>query len=439
MICNGIFVSQRTLDQIYEQELRLNELKLQPPSMVTIDRALKAVAVKDEDGATMRAAYREGLGGIVLAPHQTFADIEALPELTTPAPAGNPAEIAWPDGDLLPKQASLDGIHREALAAAAEFTFNRATYGHPSQVTISLLVVHRGQIVYEKYAPGFNVTTRTRTWSAAKSIAVTLIGIAAEQGRLKLDEPLPVVWGPAGLPAAEQDPRRGITLRHVLNMSSGLDPVDNHRPYTMGSSWTYFGGGSYARAATHRGLVRQPGSHWDYENFDTLLAVAALKRSLGDKQTYLEFPHRELFDRIGMRNTIASTDRFGDYVLSSQVYTNARDLARLGLLYLNNGMWGATRILPESWVQFVRTPAPSTVSRGGHYGAQFWLVPDNRTDVPKDGFAMVGSRGQVVIVIPSSELVIVRRGLDQLPDRHAFPTFDLAARVAKAFLDSSGK
>ena len=119
-----------------------------------------------------------------------------------------------------------------------------------------------------------------------------------------------------------------------------------------------------------------------------------------------------------MRSTLAGVDRFGDYVLSSQVYTNARDLARFGLLFLNRGKWprpdGET-ILPESWIEFSRTPAPATSASGRFYGGQWWLVPDDRKDVPPDAYATAGNRGQYTIVVPSYDLVIVRRGLDWLP------------------------
>jgi len=133
-----------------------------------------------------------------------------------------------------------------------------------------------------------------------------------------------------------------------------------------------------------------------------------------------------------MRNTFLSTDRFGDFVLSSQVYTNARDLARFGLLYLNGGMWDGERLISEDWIDFVRTPAPATSTIGNFYGGQWWLVPDDRTDVPKDAYSTAGNRGQYVIVVPSHDLVIVRRGLDY--GRQGFNRWDLTREVLKAFL-----
>ena len=156
-----------------------------------------------------------------------------------------------------------------------------------------------------------------------------------------------------------------------------------------------------------------------------------MKRALGSDKKYREFPRRRLLDRIGMRNTLLSADRFGDFVLSSQVYTSARDLARFGLLYLQNGLWNGERLLSEEWIDFVRTPAPSTADRGNFYGGQFWLVPDERGDVPKDAYSTAGNRGQYVVIVPSHDLVIVRRGLDW--GRQGFDRWDMTREVLKAF------
>ena len=132
-----------------------------------------------------------------------------------------------------------------------------------------------------------------------------------------------------------------------------------------------------------------------------------------------------------MRNTLLSADRFGDFILSSQVYTNARDLARFGLLYLNGGTWNGERLISEEWIDFVRTPAPATAETGEQYGGQWWLVPNTRDDIPADAYSTAGNRGQYVVVVPSHDLVIVRRGLDY--GRQGFNRWDLTREVLKAF------
>ena len=431
-MCNGLFVSNRTLEQVFEQELAFlpEPVGTAAGGDYVVDNERRAVAIGKPDGVpVIRAAFREGIGCIVLAPDQTFDDIDDLPILATPSPAGDPATIPWPDGDRVKEAPLPENIDQAALQAASDWAFDRAS---PEQVTLSLLIVHAGQIVHERYAPGVTMHTRTRTWSTAKSIASTLIGMLVDSGRLSLDEPLGFAWLPEA-DASDRDPRSAITLRHVLNMSSGLDPIDNaNLEYATGSGLSYWAGGSSVEQSRRRGLIREPGTNWDYENYDTLLAVYRMKLELGEAE-YLEFPRRALLDRIGMRNTLVSTDRFGDFILSSQVYTNARDLARFGLLYLQDGVWNGQRLISEEWIDFVRTPAPSLAKHGNYYGGQWWLVPDDRTDVPKDAYTTAGNRGQFVIVVPSHDLVIVRRGLDY--GAQGFDRWDLAREVIKAVTD----
>jgi CubicO group peptidase (beta-lactamase class C family) len=145
-----------------------------------------------------------------------------------------------------------------------------------------------------------------------------------DDGRMKLDEPLGINWLPE-LRSPDADPRRNITLRHVLNMSSGLEPVDSFRmEYATGSGLAYWAGMSSISGARNRGLVRTPGTVYEYENYDTLLAVLAMKNALGDDETYQQFPRKALLDRIGMRSTLISADRFHDFILSSRLYQRPR-------------------------------------------------------------------------------------------------------------------
>ena len=429
-MCNGLFTSERTLAQVFDQELAYLPQPVGTPrgGDYVVDTERRAVTIGAAGGTPqMRAAFREGIGCVILAPDQTLEDIDTLPSIHLPPPPGDPASIPWPDGDLNATSAVPSHVDAEALHTASNWVFHRDS---PEQVTLSLIVVHDGQIIHERYAPGVDVTTRTRTWSTAKSIAGTLIGMLVDEGRMALDAPLGFPWFPKAA-APVHDPRAAITLRHVLNMSSGLAPVDNGGlEYAIGSGLAYWAGASSTRGARSRALIRQPGTNWDYENYDTLLAVYAMKQAIGNERDYHEFPRRALLDRIGMRNTLASTDRFGDFILSSQVYTNARDLARFGLLYLQGGVWSGERLLSEAWIDFERTPAPSTAARGNFYGGQWWLVPDDRNDVPKDAYSTSGNRGQYVVVVPTHDLVIVRRGLDY--GRQGFDRWDMTREVLKA-------
>jgi CubicO group peptidase (beta-lactamase class C family) len=429
-MCNGLFTSNRSLEQIFEQELAFfrEPIGTSEGGDYEVNWDRRAVAI-GAPGAVpvMRAAFREGIGCVILPPDQSLEDIDRLPELTLPYPPGDPAQIPWPDGDLIESTGLPANVDEEKLLAASNWAFDRES---PEQVTLSLVVVYNGQIIHERYAPGFDVTTRTRTWSTAKSIASTLIGMLVDEGRLALDEPLGFDWYPNAR-SPETDPRNEITLRHVLNMSSGLETVDNRGlEYATGSGMSYWAGSSSVVGARSRALIREPGTYWDYENYDTLLGVYAMKLALGGEKAYAEFPRKALLDKIGMRNTLVSTDRFGDFVMSSQIYTNARDLARFGLLYLGNGIWNGERLLSEEWIDFVRTPAPATKSIGSIYGGQWWLVPEGRDDVPKDAYSTSGNRGQFSVIVPSHDMVIVRRGLDY--GRQGFDRWGLTREVLKA-------
>ena len=430
--CNGLFTSNRSVDQVFQNELAyLGDRVIGDASggNYSVNTTNKRVGVGGgNDGERIHAIFREGIGCVVTPPNWDLADNDSLPtiDLSYRSPS---SQLPWPMGDVVESKPLPPGIDEAALGKAEQWAFERDT---PEQNTVSLLVVHKGDIVLERYADGFDRTTRTRTWSTAKSIAATLIGMKVDAGELSLDAPLGFDWLPE-VTAAESDPRNRITLRHALHMSSGLYPVDSFgMEYATGSGLAYWAGASSTEGMRNRGLIREPGTFWDYENYDTLLAVYALKRTFKADTDYLRYPHTALFEPLGMTSTLPSTDRFGDFIFSSQVYTNARDLARFGMLYLQNGVWQGKRLLSEDWIKFVRTPAPASDVRGNDYGGQWWLVPDDRKDeVPADAYSTAGNRGQYVIVVPSHDLVIVRRGLDY--GKQGFNRWDLLREVLKAF------
>jgi CubicO group peptidase (beta-lactamase class C family) len=238
-----------------------------------------------------------------------------------------------------------------------------------------------------------------------------LVGILVGRGVLELDGPAPIPeW------ATETDLRASITIAHLLHMSSGLEQKG------AGCYPVYYDGADAVQVATAAELEAPPGSRWSYANRDTLLLVRAMRAALGD-DAYWRFPIHGLLDRIGMRDTVLETDPYGNYILSSQVFSTPRDLARLGLLFLNDGMWKGERILPEGWVTSSRRPAPAR-KRGIRgllaygirglvgYGAQVWLYERIPAVFAHAAYSGIGHRGQYVTIIPSQELVVVRTGLD---------------------------
>jgi CubicO group peptidase (beta-lactamase class C family) len=281
-----------------------------------------------------------------------------------------------------------------ALTAAVRGA-SEGRYGEGTNTT-AVVVLQNDRQVAEWYAPGFGPETPQRTWSVAKSLAGTLVGAAVQRGEVNVDAPVAIAdWARPG------DPRAAITLDQLMRMSSGLtsDTAGNR------TDAIYFGGVGVDEQVTTWPLIAAPGSRFRYANNDILLAALSIS------PTFERHPPAELFRRLGMYDTWAETDWRGNYVLSSQVWTTARDLARFGQLYAHDGVVNGERILPEGWLAYVSRPSgPQPVGEQG-YGATFWLM--NRSEgVPPDTISANGNRGQYVIIVPSRNIVIVRRGED---------------------------
>lgn len=398
--CSAHFNAGRSLEQIAGDELHriypdYREAFAALPDAV-IDKDKKTVSVKFADGAPPRIAkWRPHLGCAQL-PSGAGAELAAqLPK----------AKVRMTRDKVIPLP--VVDAEEATLAAAVAKAFDRRTYGEGTETTATL-VIKDGVIVAERYREGFDAETSQRTWSVAKSIAATVIGAAVHDGVISVDEPANLsVWLSPG------DPRAGITIENLLHMSSGLDsgPAGNR------TDDVYFGGGLVIDHALSRRLVAEPGARWRYANNDTMIALRALREKMDDDEAFLRFPFEKMLYPIGMRNTYLETDWNGDFILSSQVWTTARDLARLGLLYLNDGVWEGKRILPEGWADYVAAPAPvqpgprTDGSPRSGYGAQFWLY-DESWGLPKGTYAAIGNRGQFLFIVPERNILIVRRGFD---------------------------
>ncbi|WP_439478483.1 serine hydrolase domain-containing protein [Brevundimonas sp.] len=279
-------------------------------------------------------------------------------------------------------------------------------YGEGANTT-AVLVLQGDRLVAEEYGMGFGVDTPQRTWSVGKSLAGTIIGAAVHRGEADVNGPAAIAdWSRAG------DPRAAITLDQLMRMASGLtsDTAGNR------TDALYFGGVGIDEQATTWPLIAPPGSQYRYANNDTLLAVLSIA------PTFERHPPAELFRRLGMYDTWAETDWRGNYMLSSQVWTTARDLARFGRLYLNDGVADGERILPEGWRDYVSRPSGPQPGGAQGYGATFWLM-NNSEGVPADTISANGNRGQYVIIVPSRDIVIVRRGEDPTGKRFDFIAF----------------
>lgn len=402
-LCSDIFSARQSEAQIARDDLQRIYPELEPliPGLETkVDREAKTVGVAFSDKLPPRiAAWRPQLGCAQLPIGANADAVRLLPRLDAAPAVDRNDRLAWPDGDR-GASAPPRGDAR-ALARAVAAAFDRRTYGQGSETT-ALLVLQDGRIVAERYRDDFDMHVPQRTWSVAKSLAGTIVGAAVQQGLLDVN-------APADLPEWRRpgDPRSAITTDQLLRMASGLhsDAAGNR------TDATYFGGSSVTENATQWPLEAPPGTRFRYANNDILLAVRGLRARLGDGERALAFPFEALLWKIGMTRTFPETDWQGNFILSSQVWTTARDLGRLGLLYLNDGVWNGERLLPPGWGGYVSRRGPAQPASGYGYGATFWTFPA-AAGLPADAYIAQGNRGQYLAIVPSRRIVIVRRGYD---------------------------
>ncbi|MCC3861209.1 serine hydrolase domain-containing protein [Pseudemcibacter aquimaris] len=398
--CSGVFNGGKAVEQINREELAgiypaYREPLSNMPDAV-IDRDEKYVSVKYSDTMPPRyVVWRDHLGCVQLPIGASLDDREYMPTIDVDKPEMPDAN--WPIGN---KVGSYDN---EKLNDIIHKAFDGKTYGDKTYTT-AVLVTTPDKMLGEEYRDGFNIHTSHRTWSVAKSIAATVIGAAVDDGIVDVKAPADIeAWKRPG------DPRGRITLENLLHMGSGL----HHNRAGNRTDDVYFGGALMSDWSTSLSVEAEPGSRWKYANNDTMLAIRSLRESIGDRQKYMEYPFKEVLYKIGMLDTKLETDWDGNFIMSSQVWTTARDLGRLAVLYLNRGVWQGERILPDNWGDYVSTPAPSEPSRGVGYGAQWWLYPKSKfPELPADMYMANGNRGQRIMMIPDRNIAIIRRGHD---------------------------
>jgi len=284
------------------------------------------------------------------------------------------------------------------------------------------VIVHRGQLVYERYAAGKGPDDTFISWSMAKSVTHALVGILVGRGQLVPAAPAPVpAWSGVG------DPRREITLEHLLRQVDGLDFVevyeDGQRSDVIDMLFKA-GKDDVAGFAEARPLAHPPGTVWNYSSGTSNVISAIVGRTVGGGPAGMEaFMRTGLFEPAGMRSASGRFDAAGTFIGSSYVFATARDFARFGLLYLNDGVVDGHRILPEGWVDHARTPTPAS---NGEYGAHWWLALHDSAIFTASGF-----NGQYIVVVPERDLVLVRLGISS-PDQRGHVIRDLR-EVVEAF------
>ena len=411
--CSGYFNAGQSLSEIESNELSGIYVDYRPImeeiGEAEIVESEKTVIVEFDGYLNPRAAvWRPGIGCSLLPIGTPPTATDWLPSLL------NMPSMSAPDnttalGDNVTLTENTFAL--DLLGIPVSFAFDGSTYGDGTR-TSAVIVLHKGQVVAEQYARGIDRTTPQRTWSVAKSLTSTIIGAAVYQGILGLDNEAVIADFNKG-----GDPRRFVTLRNVLNMTSGLE---SNSPGSR-TDRLYFGGASIADTLAARSMEAIPGSTFKYSNIDTLIAMRSLREALNNDATYRAFPYASVLHKIGARHTTLETDWNGDYMSSSQVWMTARDMARLGQLYLQDGVWGGERILPEWWMDFVSNPTSAQPDGDFGYAGSFWLI-GGVDGAPVDAIAGLGNRGQQMVIVPSRDLVIVRRGFDVAGE----PRFEIA-------------
>lgn len=408
ILASSVFISKRVPDIVLSEELFDPKLRI---VRTQIDYQRKVVTASAIFGLIKREArFRSGLGVTLdLDGKANDIDFDSSKYESTPYYSDS---LEWPLGEIVYFESLPKNVNSKTLNEALDWAFLEPDSLHLRR-TRAMVIVFNGRIIAEKYAIGFSKDTALLGWSMTKSVTNALVGIRVGQGKLNLDEP-------ASIPEwqSSNDPRKEITLNHLMHMSSGLKFGEHYSSLFSDVVVMLYRERDTAEFALKKQLIIAPGSRWAYSSGATNIISKILRDTFnGDENAYLEFPRKELFDRIGMTSAVIEPDASGTFVGSSYMYATARDWARFGLLYLNDGVWNGARILPDGWVKYSITPAAQAPN--GKYGALIWLGAATlpvyneqlAAKLPTDLYFMWGHESQFVTIISSLKLVVVRLGL----------------------------
>src|SRR6266705_2369924 len=369
------------------------------------ERDKQTVTVTAPSGVKRIARYLGSQGCVTLPAGK---DSLSFKPITVKSKLPDASTQAWPMGDVLPREPLPPEINSAKLKAAVDAAFEPA-----EAMTAAFVVTWKGRIIAERYREGITTSTPLESWSMGKSLIATLMGILVKQGVYDLWQPAPIPeWQGKG------DPRAKIRIADIMHMSSGLRiraPEDPDYDPSIGYSdhfYFYTGGINTFQYAATRPQQWPPNTVGRYRNCDPSLISYLIRLAVEKRgEEYLSFPQRALFDKIGIRTMVLETDPYGNFLTQGYEFASGRDWARLGNLYLQDGVWNGERILPEGYAKFVRTLAPAwEADKRPIYGGFFWINGDGEYPVPKEAFYMSGAGGQTTLIIPSYDLVVVRLG-----------------------------
>jgi len=405
-MCSAVFITGLDLDFAAENvgwftAPYSSRKKLGTP---VVDRSAKTVSVSVPNGPARVAQYTGGQGCVTLPVNGTLGFTPVAVRSALPDASTQP----WPMGNVLPTTPLPKEIDAATLRRALD-----AAFSVPGEMTAAFVVTYKGRLIAERYGRGITATTPLESWSMGKSLSATLLGVLMQRGVYDLEQLAPIPeWQQPG------DGRHEIRIANLLNMSSGLrikapqDPDYDPDGTYPDHLYLYTGTVNSFEYAATRPLQWPPGTVGRYHNTDPVLVNYLTQlgvKKLGED--YLTFPQRALFDKLGIRTFVMETDPFGNFLTQGYELASGRDWARLGNLYLQDGVWNGERILPEEFVRFVRTLAPAWIADNRPvYGGFFWINGDGAMPVPKEAYYMSGAGGQTTLIIPSHSLVVVRLG-----------------------------
>ena len=428
-LCSGVFVSGRDAKSVIEEDVLADMTPLLNGVSARIVREPPAVTASVLGIATQKAVYRQGLG-CTLAIGQTESSLRAQARALDLGNVVSDSNALWPDGTHVALGGSPE-IDASVLKTALDDAFSEPD---PERLrrTRAIVIVHKGRIVAERYAPGIGPQTALIGWSMTKSIFNALTGILVGDGKLSIEnQGLLAEWRGKG------DRRGKISLDNLLRMSSGLAFGEDYDAMLSDVLQMLFLEGDKARFAANQPLISAPGTVRDYSSGTSNIVARILREAKGGTLVdYLSFPRRALFDRIGVRSAVIEPDASGNFVASSFMFASPRDWARLGLLFLNDGVWNGSRILPKGWLAYSLKP---TLRKESSYGAHIWIdFPKSEKPrqelnppIPKSTYYMLGHDGQMVAVLPARDLVIVRMGVSRREGAWSHSAF--LSNVLKAF------
>ena len=402
VLCSAVFVSERDPAEAFKDSgYFLFPDEHRKDVTYAVDRAQKLVRMTH--GSITRTAKFYGDQGCIIHPE----DHDGIYFTPVPVKTRLPDAVSqpWPMGDAASKDEADTGIDRARVEKALDLAF-----ADPAALTAAVVIVHKGRIVGERYMPGITKDTQLESWSMGKSLTATLFALLVKDGVYKIDQPVPVPeWRKPG------DPRGAITIADLLHMSSGLRFIAGQDPdYSVDKGYPdhtliYTGAIDAFTHSLTRPQQFPPNTEGRYRNSDPLIVGWLVKQAVTKRgEQYLTWPQRALFDRIGIRRQVLETDPYGNFLLTGYDYGTARNWARIGQLYLQDGAWQGQRLLPEGWTTFVSTPA--TAWKQPVYGGLFWVNGDGAWPIPKSAYFANGVGGQRTIIIPSHDLVVVRMG-----------------------------